>query len=550
MSRRSIHVSSLLLSSLGLAIGAQAQVAFIDGTPDAGHAPEAVTPSPLVEAHPSSLLWPLDRPLGTNTFLSNYVDDAPESGVLRDYMGGSDHLYDGHKGTDIALHNFQVMDRGVSVVAAAEGTVLSTTYHFGDRNTDTPYPDGGNGLSIQHDDGSRSFYWHVRRNSVVVEPGERVEAGQPLAYVGSSGWTPIPHLHFELSDARDPWEGTHNMAPSLWADQPAYVGDAPIWMMDADVFTLSAVGGSLAGLTQRRLKERITAPAVYGMDESHVYVWTHVQANVGDSYTIRVLNAAGGEVGRETVRIDRKTRYGWYAHQMAMPGVAQPGTWRLVFTSGERTLREVPFEVGAETVYAPRFHLPSSASQQMVGGHSFRLTGAVQSLELGVASTGELVTYSLVDAPSYASIDGETLRIAANADQTYRSRLFQVVATDAAARTDTLWIQAVHPQRPPAPLVTSPEEVASSSPFSLTVAPNPVQRQATFTLSVAEPGPVRVTLHTALGRQVATLSDSSRSAGIHAIPLDADALELAAGVYTVRALGPRGVASQRMVVVR
>lgn len=230
----------LFLSMLAIGGGtAQAQsiAAFAvydeEGTHAAGIRPAflLVQPPPAgapVTARYPMLRWPLGVPLGDDTFLSNYVDDDQLSPSVTDYMGGHTHLYNDHRGTDVAIFNFRLMDRGVPIVAAAGGVVSHTIYHYGDRNTATPYPDGGNGLGIEHDDGSLAYYWHVRTNSVMVEPGERVEAGQVLAYVGSSGWTPIPHLHFELSDARDPWHGTYQTAPSLWTEQPAYVGDAPL----------------------------------------------------------------------------------------------------------------------------------------------------------------------------------------------------------------------------------------------------------------------------------------------------------------------------------
>jgi murein DD-endopeptidase MepM/ murein hydrolase activator NlpD len=41
---------------------------------------------------------------------------------------------------------------------------------------------------------------HLRRGSVLVRPGERVEAGTQLAECGNSGNTSEPHVHFQLMD--------------------------------------------------------------------------------------------------------------------------------------------------------------------------------------------------------------------------------------------------------------------------------------------------------------------------------------------------------------
>lgn len=59
-------------------------------------------------------------------------------------------------------------------------------------------PVEGYGLTvvIGHDDGTRTLYAHA--SSLLVEAGDRVEQGQPIARVGSTGRSTGPHLHFEI----------------------------------------------------------------------------------------------------------------------------------------------------------------------------------------------------------------------------------------------------------------------------------------------------------------------------------------------------------------
>ena len=61
----------------------------------------------------------------------------------------------------------------------------------------TDYLDGyGICVVLYHHDGTSSLYAHM--SSRIVEPGQEVQAGQVLGYVGSTGWSTGPHLHFEV----------------------------------------------------------------------------------------------------------------------------------------------------------------------------------------------------------------------------------------------------------------------------------------------------------------------------------------------------------------
>jgi len=92
-----------------------------------------------------------------------------------------------HTGIDISDGN----SNGKIVVAAAKGTVI-----YADASA------GSYGLQvlIEHGDGIMTRYAHLMSGSVSVEDGDTVEAGQPIARVGSTGNAASPHLHFEVID--------------------------------------------------------------------------------------------------------------------------------------------------------------------------------------------------------------------------------------------------------------------------------------------------------------------------------------------------------------
>lgn len=54
----------------------------------------------------------------------------------------------------------------------------------------------GNAVEIRHGSGKSTFYAHMSR--IDVKRGQRVEQGQNVGAVGSTGWSTGPHLHFEF----------------------------------------------------------------------------------------------------------------------------------------------------------------------------------------------------------------------------------------------------------------------------------------------------------------------------------------------------------------
>jgi len=84
---------------------------------------------------------------------------------------------------------------GTPIHAAASGTVITATAQ---RNSDGSYIGYGNYVVIAHNARYSSLYGHMIYS--VVSAGQEVKAGDVIGYLGSTGWSTGPHLHFEVWD--------------------------------------------------------------------------------------------------------------------------------------------------------------------------------------------------------------------------------------------------------------------------------------------------------------------------------------------------------------
>ena len=85
-----------------------------------------------------------------------------------------------HSGVDLAAAE------GTPIYAARSGYVTTSTYHWS----------FGNYVTINHEDGYASMYAHMMYS--VVSDGEYVSQGQLIGYMGSTGESTGPHLHFVI----------------------------------------------------------------------------------------------------------------------------------------------------------------------------------------------------------------------------------------------------------------------------------------------------------------------------------------------------------------
>lgn len=84
------------------------------------------------------------------------------------------------------------------VLAAADGivTFVRDDSYLGGPSME--YWQGSNFIVIQHTNGEYSRYDHLAYRSVTVWTGQSIKRGQVIARVGMTGFTYLPHLHFQV----------------------------------------------------------------------------------------------------------------------------------------------------------------------------------------------------------------------------------------------------------------------------------------------------------------------------------------------------------------
>ena len=87
-----------------------------------------------------------------------------------------------HRGTDFAAPS------GTPIMASGSGTVTRARWCGG----------GGNCIKIKHNSTYETIYAHMKNFAKGIKEGKKVKQGQIIGYVGSTGMSTGPHLHYEV----------------------------------------------------------------------------------------------------------------------------------------------------------------------------------------------------------------------------------------------------------------------------------------------------------------------------------------------------------------
>lgn len=247
----------------------------------------------------------------------------------------------GYPGTDIRLRSMADMRRGVDVYAMADGTVIEARDGMPDRlvrsKQDVAKIGGrecGNGLAIDHGDGTVAHYCHMRQTSITAGPGDHFSRGEKIGEIGASGLAIYPKLHIAiLRDGKiiDPFTGTgagdgcidtaENLKPLFDSNTTQQVGYGDARLLGA--------GLTGANISPHELVEHGPPPADASGSDSFVAWGWYINLRAGDRVRLTLYGPAGGIVAAQTTLPATKPRpdITVYAGRHGKPA---PGNYRVV----------------------------------------------------------------------------------------------------------------------------------------------------------------------------------------------------------------------------
>jgi len=192
--------------------------------------PKFITPIRQKEGIDNPGFYSITAYFDHNDIYPNYLSDYNCEDLTYDLPTGYNHA-----GTDYFLWPFpwhKMSQDEVEIIAAAPGIIITKQDSLFDQscgeNSET-----WNGVGILHEDGSTSWYVHMKKYSLTDKPlYDQVEQGEFLGIVGSSGQSFAPHLHFEVYNSNDqlidPFEGPCNntITDNWWLNQEPYTQSA------------------------------------------------------------------------------------------------------------------------------------------------------------------------------------------------------------------------------------------------------------------------------------------------------------------------------------
>lgn len=265
---------------------------------------------------PPQFGWPVACTPGQSCWIVNYADDDPSTASAKDFTCG-DMTYEGHDGTDIAIRDHRTIADNIAVLAAADGVVQRTRDSVEDGDGTAQALEAsraakngcGNAVMLDHGNGWQTLYCHMKRGSIDVSTGQRVQAGDRLGAVGQSGLAGFAHVHFGVmhnGQIFDPFTGQPSAAGC------GKSGTASLWRTPIPYETLIpyAAGFSSQLPETDKLVNDTSSPGRMAVNSPVMAFWILLYgAQPGDHIGLQILDPENKVyVEKETIQEQKKIR--------------------------------------------------------------------------------------------------------------------------------------------------------------------------------------------------------------------------------------------------
>ena len=240
-------------------------------------------------------------------------------------------------GVDFAIRDILAMQTGVPIFIAAPGRVVGVRDGMPDVDFKKVAPEifkrgeCGNGVRVSHGGNWFTQYCHMKKGSIIVKKGEQVEAGKPIGFVGLSGKTEFPHLHFQVSKGKkivDPFIGTERT-------EACGAGKKPLW--DDTTSAILAYQNSViynGGFNDQRpladgVHRGLYKRGTLSKNSLKLFLWFAIRnTKPGDKVAMRLLGPGGKEIGKGNNTIKKVQARGIQILDVTSKGAWPTGDYR------------------------------------------------------------------------------------------------------------------------------------------------------------------------------------------------------------------------------